>query len=154
MSFETNPRLTHLKVKIKSLAAEASIIRAEEDRLIEANRASRPRSRGDLDASYEWEHQVLAYFALRDHRKRDVGGEQRHSLLAYGFLRGRPYVAMEKRCRFDNHPDFARVRKLAKRFSSQWDDAEWAAWESAAEAGEESAVEAGEEPELLLLHAI
>jgi len=67
-----------LKVKIKSLAAEARIIRLEERR---AGKSNTLREQ------------------LYRHRTVDVRREQRASLLAYAFLRGRPLAAVEpKRC--------------------------------------------------------
>lgn len=67
-------RLPHLKVKIKTLAVEASFIRKEESRL--------PKP------SYE-------RFLLRQHRIIEVRREARDSLLAYAFLRGKPYSKVE-----------------------------------------------------------
>jgi hypothetical protein len=45
------------------------------------------------------------YEELRRHRQGIVGNEARASLLAYGFLRGRPYAAMEARVNDGNAPD-------------------------------------------------
>lgn len=63
-----------IKVKIKSLAAEAMIIRAEERKL----------AKTDPDR-----------ISLHFHRKFDVRREARSALLAYGFLRGRSYHNIE-----------------------------------------------------------
>lgn len=63
---------TYLKIKIKSLAAEARIIRFEER-----------RSAGDVRAG------------LHQHRVLDVRREQRAALLAYGYLRKRSYRRIE-----------------------------------------------------------
>jgi len=65
-------RLSHLRVKIKSLAAEANIIRNEEKRYSDYQ--------GDV---YTGERQ-----SLQEHRKGIVRQTMRESLLAYGFLRG------------------------------------------------------------------
>lgn len=62
----------YLKVKIKSLAAEAHIIRREEK-----------RHRGEVRAG------------LHFHRIGPVRNEARATLLAYGFLRGRPLALIE-----------------------------------------------------------
>lgn len=62
-----------LKVKIKSLAAEAVIIRLEEK-----------RARGQLRNE------------LHQHRVHDVRSEQRAALLAYAFIRGRDIMKMDR----------------------------------------------------------
>lgn len=89
-----------LKVKIKSLAAEAQIIRLEEGRVL-------GRKKPDLQL----------YRSLREHRIRDVRGEQRSSLIAYGYIRGRAYSAVEKPSD-KNPPDWSRVRSLVEKFGS------------------------------------
>jgi hypothetical protein len=61
-----------LKIKLKSLAAEARIIRAEERK-----------------TSEELRHE------LHLHRVRDVRGEARATHIAYGFIRGTPYGRVE-----------------------------------------------------------
>ena len=65
-----------LRVKLKSLAAEAKIIRAEEERA---------RKRGDFHLVNE----------LHDHRVFVVRRQTRATLLAYQFLRGVPYAKVE-----------------------------------------------------------
>jgi len=80
-----------LKVKVKSLAAEAAIIRMEET-----------RSRGELRSS------------LRFHRQHDVRREQRCAQLAYGYLRGVPMARIEPGAKTE--PDWDRVRILIKKF--------------------------------------
>ncbi len=69
--------LVYLRVKIKSLAAEARIIRTEEQRF--------PRG---------WRNNPT-YFGLRNHRTFDVRREARAALLAYAYLRGRLYSSVE-----------------------------------------------------------
>lgn len=49
--------------------------------------------------------------------------------LAYGFLRGVAYAAMELRCQVE--PDFAEVHRIAMRFGG--DEAAWGTWRRAAE---------------------
>ncbi len=80
-----------LKVKIKSLASEARIIRHEE-------RKSRGQLRNDLTA----------------HRKGIVRREARHTLLAYGYLRGRPYRVLEQTCH--RQPDWTAVERMVKKY--------------------------------------
>lgn len=84
-----------LKVKIKSLAAEARIIRLEE------------RRAGRDNALRE---------ALHRHRIDVVRAEQRLSLLAYAFLRGRRLAAVEPKSAAP--PDWVRVAKLVERFGT------------------------------------
>ena len=80
-----------LRVKLKSLAEEARIIRREEQR-------THDLLRGEL-------HQ---------HRIGTVRSEARHTHLAYGFIRGRTYEQIEPKC--DTPPDWERVRKMTKRY--------------------------------------
>lgn len=81
----------YLRVKVKSLAAEASIIRGEEK-----------RHSGDLRQS------------LHNHRVVDVRSEQRSSYLALAFLRGRPVTQLEASAR--TRPDWKRVRRLVEKY--------------------------------------
>lgn len=88
-----------LKVKVKSLAAEARIIRLEEKRAGKNNVVR--------------EH-------LHRHRTRDVRMEQRASLLAYAFLRGRPLAAVEPKRGAEREWQAAarwkRVAEIVKKF--------------------------------------
>jgi hypothetical protein len=86
-------RVKMLKVKIKSLAAEAKIIRLEE-------RRSRPGGDQQIE--------------LHVHRVRDVRNEQRCSLLAYAFIRGVALARCEARS--ESPPDWMRVSKLVEKF--------------------------------------
>lgn len=82
-----------LKVKVLSLGAESKIIRREELR-----HTKRP----------------ITQSSLRGHRALVVRPEARHSLLAYGFLRGRPYKSIEYKCKVE--PDWDKVYRIARRF--------------------------------------
>jgi len=99
-------RTDHLRVKIKSLSAEAGIIRHEE------RRAGTPERRS----------------SLAEHRRGIVRREARHSLLAYSFLRGRPYRSTEPVVRDGNEPDWSRVLDMANRFGGGRFDNELKAW--------------------------
>lgn len=79
-----------LKVKLKSLAAEARIIRDME------------RKHPDF------------WYQLREHRKGVVRDSARHTQLAYGFLRGREYRQIEPKCH--KSPDFDQVEKMVKKY--------------------------------------
>lgn len=92
---EMTTRVKMLKVKIKSLAAEARIIRLEESR-------STPGG--------------VQQCELHQHRVRDVRHEQRCSLLAYAFLRGRTLAQCEKKSK--TQPDWQRVLKIVEKFGS------------------------------------
>lgn len=106
--------LEALKVKIKTLAAEARIIRKEELAAKQARHYDKLQS-------------------LHCHRVGDVRRASRHSHLAYGFLRQVPYLKMEQSCR--SQPHWETVRKEAARFSEgspDQIDERWKAWTEAA----------------------
>lgn len=102
-------RKTQLKIKIKSLAAEATIIRMEERKL--------PRLR-DLTPEQREDAGNVARVAERadlvEHRKGVVRNEARSALLAYGYIRGRPYPLIEEK--FYEAPDVARIAEIVYRF--------------------------------------
>ena len=102
---------TYLKIKIKTLAAEARIIRAEE---------------------HKWPGPSTMRNNLHHHRVISVRHEARASLLAYGFLRGHTYQRMEKTSH--TKPYWKRIESIAERFGtgdirdlkqkfSEWKDA-------------------------------
>lgn len=95
-------RNPYLKVKLKSLAAEAKIIRAEELKYKKAGRGNDPYRNG-----------------LYRHRIDVVRREARLTLLAYQFLRGIPYAACEKP-RKENEirePQLKYIAAMVKRFA-------------------------------------
>lgn len=81
-----------LKVKIKSLAEEARIIRKEE--------------RNQKNHSIRSE--------MQSHRIIIVREESRNALLAYGFIRGREYKQMEKNAK--TQPNWRRIKKLIQKY--------------------------------------
>ncbi len=85
----------YLKIKIMSLAAEARIIRKEER-----------KTPGPSDARQ----------GLHQHRVIDVRRECRVANLAYGFLRGRSYRALEAKC--NEQPNWQRVAELIRKFGT------------------------------------
>jgi len=91
----------YLRVKIKSLAAEARIIRHEERRARQHDVDGAPSS---------------IFWGLRYHRTQNVRDEARASLLAYGFLRGRAYARMENKCY--EPPPMGRVAELVKKYGA------------------------------------
>lgn len=85
-------RLLQLKVKIKSLAAEARIIRKEE------NKTNNPTIRESLS----------------HHRRTDVRQEARWAQIAYAFLRGLEYSQIE--AKNSQAVNWTRVTKLVEKF--------------------------------------
>jgi hypothetical protein len=85
--------LIHLRIKIKSLAAEATIIRQEAQ-----------KTNG------------MVKYGLNFHRTSVVRYHARMNLLAYGFLRGRAYKDIEEKC--DMPPNFKMVEDIAKKFGA------------------------------------
>lgn len=97
-----------LRVKLKSLAAEAKIIRQEE------RKANKHR-----DFSLQNE--------LADHRKIVVRREARATLLAYQYLRGVPYSACETpNPDKKNPPDWDRVERMVTKYGRKnFDREQW-----------------------------
>ena len=102
-------RRKHLKIKIKTLAAEARIIRCEERKL--------RGSDNELERS-----------DLCEHRRGIVRRVARENHLAYGFIRGRAYRRLEFQCRTE--PNWNAVWTLVKRFGDfkETDRAAFDAW--------------------------
>ena len=93
-----------LKIKLKSLAAEARIIRAQER-----------KTKGKHNDTRE---------SLYLHRTKDVRGEARATHVAYGFLRGREYACIEPKSY--TQPDWKRVEAMVKKYGVL--DEKFAAW--------------------------
>lgn len=85
-----NIQLRQLKIKIKHLALEPAIIRAEERK--ELSQVAYYRSRQELknEKSHHWD-----YLKLYQHRKQVVRPEARAAQLAYAFIRGKKYEQVE-----------------------------------------------------------
>ena len=92
--------IVFLKVKVKSLAAEAKIIRREEQRC-----KSRPADKPG---------RTELLLQLKAHRRDTVRREARHSLLALGYLRGRTYRTMERTCH--QSPSWSEVERMVKKY--------------------------------------
>jgi hypothetical protein len=84
-----------LKIKAKSLAVEATIIRQEEAKYLDR----RPGS---------------VWWWLNYHRIVQLRQEARATHLAYSFLRGRAYRQVENKCH--TQPDWQRVTQLVKKY--------------------------------------
>lgn len=89
-----------LKIKLKSLAAEARIIRHEER-----------KSDGDRRCK------------LHHHRVGEVRREARATHLAYGFLRGIPRLSIERKARTE--PDWDKIERMAGRYGDASRFADW-----------------------------
>ena len=111
----------YLKIKIKSLAAEAKIIRAEEQKYKRrkpkkdeiATLGTRAKKRG-ISRLVPGSVPNTIFWGLRSHRIHDVRWEARAACLAYGFLRGHNYSEMETKCY--KLPNFLRVEELAMKY--------------------------------------
>lgn len=119
----------YLKIKLKSLAAESTMIHREERRhnighrgrvrirrqlakatdLTEAKRARLERRMQKPS-----DKAMTAFWGLRHHRIWDVRNESRSSHLAYGFLRGLPYNRIEGNTK--TVPDWSRVETLVRKY--------------------------------------
>ena len=100
-----------MKVKIKSLAAEARIIRHDERKALAHGRAA-----AKLQLSSESYDGYHTYSSLREHRISVVRTEARASVLAYAFIRGRPYRSVEPSCH--EQPRWPLVQSIIQRFST------------------------------------
>lgn len=100
-----------LKIKIKSLAAESKIIRAEERKVLGFARELSSES----NQVYRDEH-LETYVGLRRHRTTIVRDEARVSFLAYAFLRGHPPTDVER----SRPPEYLvkRAASIVHRFGS------------------------------------
>lgn len=104
---------TYLKIKIMSLAAEARIIRCEEKKW----------PGGDTRQGYTGIRE-----GLHLHRIHEVRPEARAALVAYGFLRGRTYRAIEAKA--IEPPNWPRVLTLINKYgpTAKMTKDELAAW--------------------------
>lgn len=92
----------YLKIKVKSLAEEARIIKKE--------------TKGNYPSSIK--------NGLYLHRVNVVRHEARHTHLALGFLKGRSYRQMEPKLTRACEPDWKKVRKMVEKYGSpllSWD---------------------------------
>lgn len=107
-----------LKVKIKSLAAEARIIRAEEKKFnAVVERPMLQRGQPRIPRTVKWKaspEQLRIRAQLWEHRTKDVRGEARCSLIAYGYLRGRKYKWVEDKAK--TPPNWENVQRIIEKF--------------------------------------
>jgi len=143
--------LIHLKVKICTLAAESKIIRIQQRNLLKRVKPlgehpihSIPTSsRISLD-EHDMEkirafrikkklHKAKcaiikmgikpkeAWPSLQEHRRIEVRSEARYALIAYAFLRGKEYFAIERKCHNVDKNLWREVEKNVKRFTTEED---------------------------------
>ncbi len=86
-----------LKIKVKSLAAESRIIRAQELKLKGKNWCSLANP-------------------LRDHRRGPLRAEARDAHIAYGFLKGRTYRQMEDDP--ETEPNWDNIARMVKKYGT------------------------------------
>lgn len=117
---------TYLKVKIKSLAEEARIIRLEEQKKIGFSRHVRDLVADGVNDAPVAESAVALghYHGLHHHRTVDVRTEARAAQLAYAFLRGRDLLKVEPHLATPNakRPRWDRVKKLVERYYEGGED--------------------------------
>lgn len=113
-----------LRIKLLSLASEAKHIRRWERRLLAAARSGKAPDAKDR------------FWSIRNHRKDDIAPEARATVLAFGFLRGRPYKTMEQRRYSD--PNWSQILRMATEYGATegtrltFTDEDWKAWRAAA----------------------
>lgn len=133
----SNTKLLHLKIKIKTLAEEAKIIRLEELGLKDKAQNWRMRRDGQLplpnntvtivdcdDMAKMINHTRQS---IHEHRVLDVRSEARASQLAYAFLRGKDYLLTEnnidgKHNDYKHSAVWRRVSEIVRRFSNLYSD--------------------------------
>ncbi len=147
----------YLKIKIKTLAAEATMIRLEERKQNPGSRArvkakqllagnEPPLGRTDEELAAinrakrilrkPTEKQMDRFWGLRGHRRLVVRVESRASHIAYGFLRGLDFKRIENKSKTE--PDWDKVKSMIERFGeddvrermqrfAEWKDAATAA---------------------------
>ncbi len=108
---------TYLRIKIKSLAAEAVLIKFEERKWFKWIGTKEIHDKeGKLVATndvYRKDHPLR--MSLRQHRIDVVRPECRHSNIAYGYMRGRAYKQIENKCYIQ--PNWERVAEIVRKFS-------------------------------------
>jgi len=116
-----------LKIKAKSLAAEARIIRNLERRLKRrVTEGGKPRPGLTDDRTFS------AFQKIRFHRILDVRTESRVTNLARAFLKGHAYMKVEHFTHV--YPPMDRVKKMAERYGGGSNSlaVAWKAWEDTA----------------------
>jgi len=114
-----------LKIKLLSLAAEARIIRKEETRMRDTARRLRKAGKDEAAKGFDAERE-----SAHDHRVKVVRSEARHTHIAYGYLRGRSYLQLE---RSQRPLDWNKIETMVCRYGNTDNKAGFAAWRAGAE---------------------
>ena len=115
--FNRKLNIAKFRVKIKSLAAEAKIIKNE----------SHKNRQNILKSQYKdiyWLNSVPDH--LRTHNIHVVRREQRHTLLAYAFYRGIPYRSIDGK--FHYGPSVEKISRILKSLTGKSDRNEIFKW--------------------------
>lgn len=99
-------RRLFLKIKLKNLAEEARIIRKEEKRTTKAKRDGE---------KVVFRKNARLLYELWEHRTKLLRHEARHTLLAYGFLRGKDRQAIEQT---KKAIDWTKVEAMVKKYGT------------------------------------
>ena len=101
----------YLKIKIKSLGAEARFIRKEERKTLKQGRYWLHKEPPVAAEHYG------TYNSLRRHRVFDLRKEARSTYLAYGFLRGVPYERIE--APNSSNPNWDAVQRMVEKYGGK-----------------------------------
>lgn len=111
---------SQIKIKSLSLGDEIHRIRREERKWLKSSRWLRGVSKGSVtnrltveEATSKQTHAEANFWLLRQHRLQ-LRPHARAAHIAYCYLRGRKYSQVESKVK--NHPDYAEVIKLVKKY--------------------------------------
>lgn len=113
---------SHLKVKVFSLTAEMTYIRRQEDKWKTKARIARQRQKQN-----SVDYAEKNFWSQRSHRS-GLKVEARNTHLAYGYMKGVPYPAMERICYGplkgygSTEPNWDAVASMVERFSKDEDN--------------------------------
>ena len=107
--------LHRLKVKIKTLAQEATFIRKEERKALISRWWLEKHQKAEESSLYSSE-----YTRLHEHRVVNVRKEQRDSLLAYAYIRNVPFKNVEQNHKLGkSKPNLNNITDMVKRFDRE-----------------------------------
>lgn len=115
-----------LKIKSKHLSEEARIIRFEENKI-----KARARKMRAHQFSVEADAEMQTYHSLHEHRKKDVGRENRATYLARAYIAGVPYRTVEQKRKDESEfvcyirpRIYQMVAKYGAKLPKKWDRTE------------------------------
>ena len=122
----------HLKIKLKSLAAEARMIRLEERRVVKPRRKMKKMLKAKVkegvltvgeklkiieDKAKQYEAREYMRVSVYLHRVNEVRPKTRATQVAYGFVIGLSFDKMEQKTRPDRRKlDWAMVERLVEKY--------------------------------------